>query len=242
MRKSDVGDAGSASAGQKASSTRQASAGQSSKALAGIDPHRVEVLAPDELHPRDVRLRRLDVLLDERDAVDRRLELVAGDVARQRLPVAEQPHPEPLAGPVVLGDERRLEFARRLDDPLPADRRDGGRRADAARFQRRVLRHLAHLELQRPPGVQHAPAVTLQPGQHRRGVLRPVAVAARMRRRAHPVVEDALRGRLPQVEGARVEEPLGVRQPALVERGAQRLDPDVVLVEDVDAAHAFSTA
>ena len=149
----------------------------------------------------------------------------------------EQPDAEPLAGPVVLGDERRLELPRGFHDPVPPDRRDGLRRADAARFQRRVLRHLAHLELQRPARVQHAPAVPLQPGQHRRRVLRPVAVVAGMRRRAHPVVEDALRRRLAQVESAGIEKPLRVRQAALVERRAQRLDPGLVLVKDVDAAH-----
>ena len=75
--------------------------------LARVDPHGVQEVAPDELHARDARLGRVDVALEERDAVDGRLEVVAPGVAREGLRVVETPDAEALAGAVVLGDERR---------------------------------------------------------------------------------------------------------------------------------------
>ena len=105
-----------------------------------VDAHGVEELAADELDARDVRLRRLDVLLDQRDAVDRILERVAVDVALERVDALEQPHAEALAGAVVLGDERARHRARGLDDRVAADGGDRARRADAVARERRVLR------------------------------------------------------------------------------------------------------
>ena len=149
--------------------------------------------------------------------------------------IVKQPDAEPLPRTVVLGDERRLHLTRGLDDRVAPD--GGNRRGcpDLVRVQCGVLRHLAHFELERTPRIEHSPAVALEPRQHRGRVLRSVPMVARVRRRAHPVVEDALGRRLAQVDDTLVEEPLRVRQAALIKRRPERLDPGVVLVEDVDA-------
>ena len=168
--------------------------------LARVDPHGVEEVPADELHARDARLGRVDVALEERDAVDGRLEVVAAGVAREGLRVVEAPDSETLAGAVVLGDERRGKAPGGLHERLPADRghRLGG--ADAARLERRVLRDLADLEREGAAGVDDMAAVPLEPGQDGGGVLGSITMAAGVRRGAHPVVEDAVRGWHGEVE------------------------------------------
>ena len=64
-----------------------------------------------------------------------------------------------------------------------------------------------------------------------------VAMAARVRRGAHAVVEDALGRCLAQIEPALAQEPLLVGQIERAERRAQRLDPGVVFVDDVALRH-----
>ena len=205
-----------------------------------IDAHGVKQLAADELDARDERLGRLDVLLDQRHAVDRGLERVAVDVALERGDVIEQPYAEALARAVVLGDERAVHRARGLHDRVAADGGNGSRHADAIARERRVLRHLADLELQRATAVDHAAAVRFQPRQHAAGQFRRVAMAARVRRSAHPVVEHARWRRRGKIERAVVDEPFVERQPRLVERGAQRLDPGVVFMDDINTGHGGS--
>src|SRR6185437_5642945 len=73
--------------------------------LRRVHAHRVEEFAADELDARDERLGCGDVLLDQRDAVDRILEGRAVDVADERIGAVEQAYTETLAGAVVLGDE-----------------------------------------------------------------------------------------------------------------------------------------
>ena len=90
-----------------------------------VDAHGVKQLAADELDARDERLGCLDVLLDQRHAVDRSLERIAVDVTLERGDVIEQPYAEALAGAVVLGDEPALHRARGLHDRVAAD---GGNR------------------------------------------------------------------------------------------------------------------
>src|ERR1700722_10560412 len=63
------------------------------------------------------------------------------------------------------------------------------------------------------------------------------AMVPRVRRRAHAVVEHAVRRGCSQVEGARIEEPLGPGQSALFEGVGQRRQPGGILMEDVDTAH-----
>ena len=67
--------------------------------------------------------------------------------------------------------------------------------------------------------------------------LRGIAMTARVRRRAHPVVEDAFGRNALEIERAVRDEPLGIGQIELQEGRAKRLDPGVVLVDDVDAGH-----
>ena len=57
-------------------------------------------------------------------------------------------------------------------------------------FEARLEKHGG--QLQRAGVVDGAAAVGFEPGQHGRGELRRVAMTARVRRGAHPVVEDAL--------------------------------------------------
>ena len=146
--------------------------------------------------------------------------------------------PEALPGAVVLGDERRRQGRGGRHDVLATHHRHGAGGAYAVRVERRVLGDLADLEPQRPAAVEHPPVMAFEPGQHRRRVLRPEPVVPGMGRGAHPVVEHAVGRRGPEVDDPGVEEPLVERQPARVEGRAQRLDPFVVLVEDVDSAHA----
>ena len=150
----------------------------------------------------------------------------------------EEPHAEPFARAVVLGDERAWKGFRGLDDVRAADRRDRARRAYAVARERRVLIDLAELELERAAVVDDAPAVRLQPREHARGDLRRVAMAARVRGRAHAVVEDAVRRRGREIEDAFAQEPFFVGQLELGERRTQRLHPGVVFVDDVDLRHA----
>ena len=206
--------------------------------LTRIDLDGIQEPAPDELHPRDGGVGRLDVLLQQGHAVHRRLEPGAADVLRQGVGVMEQPNPEALPRTVVLGDERRRQGRRGRDDLLTTDHRHGVGGAYAVGVQGRVLGDLADLELQRPAAVEHPPAVAFEPRQDRGRVLRSEPVVPGMGRSAHPVVEHAVGRPRPEIDDPGVQEPLVKGKPTRVEGRAQRLDPFVVLVKDVDPAHA----
>jgi hypothetical protein len=67
------------------------------------------------------------------------------------------------------------------------------------------------------------------------GVLAAVAVVARVRGRAHPVVEDTCGWLGAEIQGPAVEEPLRIRYALRLELAAQGLEPRVVLVDHVHA-------
>jgi hypothetical protein len=156
-------------------------------------------------------------------------------VPLERFRAVEESHAEPLAGTIVLGDEAPAHRLRRQDDRVAADRGDRVRHADPVARQRRILRDLADLEPKRAAVVDHAPAVRFQPREDAAGQLGGVAVAARVRRGAHPVVEDARRRFVAEIERPVGDKPFGVRQRLLGEGRTQRLDPGVVFVDDVNA-------
>jgi len=202
-----------------------------------VDTHCVEEFSADELDARDEGLGRFDVLLDQRDAVDRVLERVAVDVARQRTGVVEKPHAETLAGAVVFGDEATRHRFRGVDDRVASDRGDRARNADAVPGKCCVLRDLADFQRKGASVVDHAPAMRLEPREQAAGQLRGVTVSARMRRCAHPIVEHALRWNAREIERALCREPFGIRQAQFGECRPQRLDPGVVFVNHVDSGH-----
>src|SRR5215472_6865180 len=112
----------------------------------GIGRDRVDELAAHDLGPSDARLRRTQVLLQERDAVRGHLEVRRAEVGVKLLVAGEQPNPEPLAALVVLADERRWQPAGGGGEPARPRNRDGPRHVEPRRAKRRVLLDLAHLE------------------------------------------------------------------------------------------------
>ncbi len=182
---------------------------------------------------------RLDVALDQRDAVHGILEIAACEVLFERGGREEQADTETLAGTIVLEDHRIAETPRRVRDVVLADDRQGLRRFDAEFGERFVLRDLGEFELQRALAVDHDGAVALEPGQHRAGQFGRIAMIAGVRRRAHAIVEDAGRRRRAQVENALIEMPFGKRNAARGEILPQRHDPLVILVNDVDLGRAI---
>src|SRR6202035_4855533 len=110
------------------------------EALRGIDTHRVEKTAADELNTRDERLRCLDVALDQGDAVDRLFELRAAQVLGERRGRQKEAHAQSLAAAVVLQDQRKPEPRRGLRNIVATERRDRRRRLDIEGRERLVLR------------------------------------------------------------------------------------------------------
>ena len=155
----------------------------------------------------------------------------------QRLHAIEQTHAEALASAIVLGNERARHLPRRGDEIGTPDRGQGPRRADTIVRKRRILRHLADLELQRATVIDHPPPMRFQPGQHAAGVFGGKAMPARVRGCAHAVIEHAFRRHGGQVQQALAQEPFLEGQVELGESGTQRLDPGGVLVDDVDFRH-----
>src|SRR5207237_4586152 len=115
----------------------------------GGDPHRIEKCAADEFDAGYVRLRRTDIFLDQRDAVDRIFERRAVDMRGERVDTLEQLHAQSLARAIMLGNERPAHSLRGRNDLVAADGCDGVRRANAVTAKRGVLRDLADLESQR---------------------------------------------------------------------------------------------
>ena len=155
----------------------------------------------------------------------------------ERVDAVEEMHAEALASAVMLGNERAEHLPRRGDEIRTPDRGQGTWSADAIVRERRILRDLADLELQRATVVDHPPPMRFQPGQHTGGVFGGKAMTARVRGRAHAVVENAFRRHGGQVQQAFAQEPFLERQMELGESAAQRLDPGVVFVNDVDFRH-----
>src|SRR5437763_8176912 len=93
------------------------------ESLRGIDPDRIEKLAADEFDASDERRGRLDVALDQRDAVDRFFEFAAGKMLIQRRRREEQSNAQTLSGAIMLEDCRITEAPCRFRDILLADDR-----------------------------------------------------------------------------------------------------------------------
>ena len=97
----------------------------------GVHPDRVEELPPHELAAGDGGVRRLDVLLQEEDAVDGRLEVRALQVPLERLDASEEADAQPLASPVVLGDEGAVELPGGLEGGCSTDGGHGPGRSES---------------------------------------------------------------------------------------------------------------
>ena len=163
-----------------------------------------------------------------------RRQVARRDGLLERLDGAEELHAEAFAAAVVLRDERRRKVLRGLQQRLGASSHGPrGGRAEAGLLQRGVLLHLADLQLEGVQPVDDAAVVALQPGEELVRVLDARCVAARVRRRAHPVQEDPFGRRLRHVEVALVNQPLLVRDLRGVERLAQWGHPVLVFVDDV---------
>jgi hypothetical protein len=160
---------------------------------AGVRLDGVDEFAAHNLHPRDDRLGGLDEFLHQGDAVLRFLELVRGHVLGQFFVALELAHAEALPALVVFGDEGSREAFRRFQDAVPPDSRHCSRCVDSRRLEGRQLVHLAHLQLKDAPAVDSPAAMSLEPGQHRAGVVLRQAVVPRVRRGADPRPEDAFR-------------------------------------------------
>ncbi len=107
------------------------------ESVAGTDPHCIDKLTADELDPCDALVGRRDVPLDQRDAVDRRLEIRTVHIIQQRLAAAEQLHAKPLAGTVVLGDGQNARTPRSRRQP------SSRRRCREPQGRRAAARHIA---------------------------------------------------------------------------------------------------
>ena len=153
----------------------------------------------------------------------------------KRLTREKQPHAQALAAAVMFEDQWKAEPLGRGRNVSAADDRERWRRLDIECRERVVLRDLGDFELEGALAVDDRAAMALEPGENAGGVFGGVAVVARVRGRAHAVVEHALRRRVAQIEHALIEEPLGIGKTARLELAPQRLDPGVVFVDDVDA-------
>ena len=114
------------------------------EAQARVDANGVEKLAADEFDPGDVGLGCADILLDERDAVDRVFELVAVDIGRERVDALKKLDAQTLAGAVVLKNDRIANGRASLGNVFAANRGNGGRGLDAETGQTLLLRNLGY--------------------------------------------------------------------------------------------------
>src|SRR5262249_60812176 len=142
------------------------------QAQRGVAAHGVEEAAADELDPGYERFRRLDVALDQGDAVNRLFELRAAEMLIERRRREKKTDAESLAGAVVLQDQRKPEPLRGLRDVIAADRGDRRRRLDIERGQRLVLRGLRYLQRERAFAIDDGAAVALEPRDPRAPPLR----------------------------------------------------------------------
>jgi hypothetical protein len=165
--------------------------------VAGVDLDGIHEPPADELGAGDQRRRRPDVLLQQVQTIDRRLVIRSVEITRKCVGRVKEPHAEPLAAAVRLQDEGVCgAFARRRDEQLLAGNENGIGRANAGGFEGGVLACLADFEIEGAAAVDDAAPVPFEPGQHRGRQFGGVAVIARMRGGAHPVVVDTLRRRL----------------------------------------------
>ena len=153
-------------------------------------------------------------------SIDRRLVIRAVEIVGEGAGRVEQPHAEAFAAAVRLHNERAVAktLASGFEEQFLAGNDNGVRSADAGGFEGGVLARLADLEVERVAAVHDAAPVPFEPGQHRDSQLGGVAMVARVRGRAHSVVEDAFGRRPRQIEDAAVEEPVAPGKPMAVQR------------------------
>src|SRR5712671_212837 len=171
--------------------------------------------------------------------VDRPVIIGAFEVIAERARSIKQTHAEPFPAAVRLEDEWAATetLPGGLHEQLLPGDEDRVRRSDAGLFEGGVLARLANLEVERAAAVDDAPPVLLEPRQHRGGQLGSVAMVARVRGGAHPIVEGTLGRRPRQIEDAAIEKPVPPGERLPVERSGQRFEPGRVLVDHVDVRH-----
>ena len=201
--------------GSAAASVRGAGVGRAEleAAAGGVGGERVDELAADQLGAGNPRLRRLQVLLQQGDAIRWRLVVSAGQAGVEFVVTGEEADAMALPALVVLADERNRQLARGGGEIGGPGHRHGARHVQSVRAQRDQLLNLADLQLEDLPAVHHPAAV--RPSQL--STPRACSFANGWPR----VCADALirdqytpcRRRLVEVEHCLAEQPLLVRQP-----------------------------
>ena len=177
-------------------------------------------------------------------SVDRRLVIRAVEMVGECTRRVKQPHAEAFAAAVRLHNEgvAAEALAGRFDEQLLPRNDDGIRSADANRFEGSILARLADLEIEGAAAIDDAAAMPFEPTQHGSGQFGGVAVVARVRGGAHPVVEDALGRRTRQIKDAAVEEPIAPGKSLAIQRSRQWFEPGSVLVDHMDVRHELLLA
>ena len=135
----------------------------------------------------------------------------------------------------MLGDDRLAVKAReRLGHAVSRRRGDGVGNRKAGAAQGGILHKFGNLEIQRRAPVEGAPPLCFQPGKDASGHFRSIAIAARVRGSAHPVVENALGRRLEPGKLAAPEIPVTVGDAAGIQRREQGRGPVRVFMDHMD--------
>src|SRR5829696_4132169 len=195
------------------------------------DPDRVQELASQDLDAHDRVALGRELLLKEERSVD-----AAVDFGRRQLLVRRE-RLDPGAAPadVRLHQHRILQPFGGAHELARIGDHSRARMSDPERGEQRRLARLGQLELVRAEAVQDTCTDRVEVGEVVERVEDGTRVAARPRRRAHPVDDERVRAlALVRIEReARGVHPL-VRHAPPVELGEQRLEPLRVLVEDRD--------
>src|SRR5262245_35260783 len=205
------------------------------EALGGVDSDGIQQLTADELDARDERLGRLDVALDEHDAVNGVLKGFTHEMLLKRGLRVDQLDAKPLAGTVVLENDRIADSCGSARNVLPANSRDGGGGLDAEPRQALVLGNLGDFQLEGALAIDDGAPMFRKPCEHGGSVFGCVAMFPRVRGSAHPVVEDSLGGWRCEVDQTAVEKPLRERGIDGGKLASQRFDPGRVFVKHKDA-------
>ena len=99
--------------------------------MRGINSDGVQKFAADEFDARDEWRGRLDVTLNQRDAVHGVFKISAGEMFFERGSQQEKANPQALAGAIVVEDHRIAEAPRSVRDIFLADHRQSLRGLDA---------------------------------------------------------------------------------------------------------------
>ena len=135
------------------------------EAILRVATHSKEEASSSDLNPRDVRLSCLDVLLQDDLTIWARIKVIGVEVVGQLLRGIEELNAQALPTLVVLGNERTVKAARKLDQGVSIIAEQGAGRANAVATQSELLPQLAHLKLEGVRAVEHPTPPALQPGQ-----------------------------------------------------------------------------